>query len=62
MGDGEFRAAAVAPGLRLCPDKEPNPLSGVVSHGVVEPDVAMPLSEYEQRLADTQEKWFIDEA
>ena len=60
MGEGPFQAGIVASGLKLCPDK-PNPTSGIIEHGVVEPDAETPLTDYERRLAETQGTWRIDE-
>jgi hypothetical protein len=53
MGAGEFAAERVAPGLQLNPDSD--------THGTVEPDRPMPLSEYQGALAATRDQWVIDE-
>jgi len=53
MGNGPFIAEPVAPGLRHRPDS--------ATHGLVEPDRSMPLTEYEQALAATRDQWVIDE-
>jgi hypothetical protein len=52
MGTGPFVAEPVAAGLQLRPDSE--------SHGTVEPDRPMPLSEYQAALARTREQWVIE--
>lgn len=62
LGDGPFLAAPIAPGLRLCPDKQPGSAPGIVCHGVVEPDALMPLADYERRLYQTQDQWLVEEA
>jgi hypothetical protein len=52
MGEGPFIAGPVATGLQLCPDpRRPT------EHALVEPDQRMPLAEYQQALAATQELW-----
>jgi len=53
MGSGPFTAEQVAKGLLLRPD------SG--THGAVEPDRHVALSEYEDALAATRDQWVIDE-
>jgi len=56
MGDGPFQAAAVTSELDLRPDPHKP------AHGFVEPARTMSRDDYEQALADTQDRWTIDEA
>lgn len=49
FGDGSFADGPFAAGLLLRVDS-PN-------HGLVEPDIALPLHELQQRLAETREGW-----
>ncbi len=53
MGEGDFVAGQVTPALRLRVDSE--------THGLVEPATEMPLSQFQQALADTRDGWIIDE-
>lgn len=53
MGDGPFSDGPVAESLRM---RVTSP-----THGVVEPDAKMPLIEFQNRLAGTQNLWRKDE-
>lgn len=55
MGDGPFVPAPVAPGLTLRVDPDD------LKHGFIEPEVIMPLEEYQAALAATQDLWVVDE-
>lgn len=56
MGDGPFVAGGVAPYLQLRPDPE-----NQKGHGFVEPETTMHLEQYQAALADTQDRWTVDE-
>jgi hypothetical protein len=53
MGEGAFVAGSVAQGLVLNADSD--------THGTVQPNRPMPLIDYQGKLADTRDKWVIDE-
>ena len=53
MGEGIFDASPVARGLVLRPDS--------LNHGIVEPEVAVPLADYVRNLIATREMWMVDE-
>jgi hypothetical protein len=53
MGSGQFVSEQVATGLLLRPDGN--------THGNVEPDCQMTLSEYREALAATRDQWVRDE-
>jgi hypothetical protein len=53
MGDGQFAAGPVADGLDLKPDGR--------SHGVVVPRTSVLLDQYQMDLANTRDRWNIDE-
>ncbi len=55
FGDGPFIADRVSQSLNLRID--PNNRN----HGLVEPNIRMPLSEFENALAQTQNGWMKDE-
>ena len=52
-GNGPFLAGTIAPGLVLNPDG--------ATHGTVQPDTPMPLTDYQSNLAATRDQWIIDE-
>jgi len=54
MGEGAFADGPIAPGLDL---KKDDP-----KHGVVVPQVSVPLDQYQADLANTRDGWMIDEA
>jgi hypothetical protein len=54
MGDGPFESGPVADGLDLFLDN--------ATHGVVVPRRSVLLTEYQMALADTRDRWVIDEA
>jgi hypothetical protein len=56
MGDGAFAAGPVAERLQLRPDP------AGTSHGFVEPEVRMSLSEYQEALHATRDLWEVDES
>jgi len=51
MGEGTFARGPVAKALELRVDGKDN------THGLVEPDTAMPVSGYQAALAATKDKW-----
>lgn len=57
MGVGPFQMGVLASGLELIPDQGPPP----VTHGVVAPVQAVPLSQYQTDLENTRAAWQIDE-
>ncbi len=57
MGVGPFQNGVIANGLELIPDPGPPP----VTHGVVAPVQAVPLSQYQTDLENTRAAWQIDE-
>lgn len=59
-GEGPFALAPFAVGLQLRPDS-PNPVTGDIAHGVIEPSKRMRLERYEQSLAATRDEWSIEE-
>jgi hypothetical protein len=54
MGDGSFENGPVSDGLDLLRDS--------ATHGVVAPRQSVSLAEYQAALADTRERWVLDEA
>ncbi|WP_040351646.1 hypothetical protein [Blastopirellula marina] len=57
MGNGAFADGIVASGLKLIPDRKPQP----ITHGVVAPISAVSLTQYQADLASTRSSWQIDE-
>jgi hypothetical protein len=57
LGEGTFAGGSVGPGLILRPDPANSRL-----HGFVEPEVQMPLAQYQQALAATRDAWQCGEA
>ena len=57
LGVGPFQNGLVACGLELIPDRGPAP----VTHGVIAPVQAVPLSKYQTDLENTRAAWQIDE-
>jgi hypothetical protein len=53
MGEGDFIAGKVAQGLVLRPDS--------ANHGLVEPEVTMPLNDFVKYVALTRDSWIVDE-
>jgi hypothetical protein len=57
LGEGEFKADAVAPDVQLRPDPvHPD------RHGFVEPKRSMTLADYQSALAATRDQWRQDES
>jgi hypothetical protein len=56
MGKGPWASESVAPDLRLELDPEKPE-----THGLVSPDLSMPLPAYRAALATTQDSWFLVE-
>jgi hypothetical protein len=54
MGEGLFADGPVASGLDLTTDSS--------SHGLVVPKYSVPLDQYQTDLANTLDRWIIDEA
>lgn len=52
-GEGRFEMALVAPHLMLRPDRP--------DHGNVVPETVMPLTQYQNAIAQTRSDWVIDE-
>jgi hypothetical protein len=54
MGEGPFADGTIAPGLLLKTDSS--------THGLVIPQNSVSLSQYQTDLADTRDRWIVDEA
>lgn len=57
LGSGPFQQGLIATRLELIPDSGKSP----VTHGVIAPEQAIPLADYQQDLENTRADWAIDE-
>ncbi|MBV9850228.1 MAG: hypothetical protein JO250_11185 [Armatimonadetes bacterium] len=57
MGSGPYQPAAFSADLNLRIEEQSEP----PGHGLVEPGRAMPLEEFQERLAATQDEWQVNE-